>query len=210
VAPSTRLRAGFGWYRSPTGSGRACVYDAFRQDPDVIRRAVEACGELAAHNATFERKWLKAALALDRPDLHDTMVMSQVLYTGTNAARSKQFSHGLQATAKRELKAELDKSEQDGEWDAYALTPEQIRYAARDAHVLPELASVLLKKLEKAGLMEVYELERRVSYAVDQMERNGFGIDPDKLDAFILWRLTSLRPISLTVRFESVCGFQVF
>jgi hypothetical protein len=77
------------------------------------------------------------------------------------------------------------KTEQDGEWDAEALTPEQIRYAARDAHVLPELAEALLKKLKRAGLMEVYELERRVSYAVDQMERNGFGVDLDKLDDFI-------------------------
>jgi DNA polymerase I len=31
----------------------------------------------------------------------------------------------------------------------------------------------------------VYELERRVSYAVDQMERNGFGIDEERLQAFI-------------------------
>jgi DNA polymerase I len=184
------------------------VYDG--HDPRVPD-ALRALSEPVAHNAPFEQAWLAEHYGIDLPKLHDTMVMSQVLYTGTNASRSKQFSHRLQAVAKRELKAELDKSEQDGDWDAEALTPEQIRYAARDAHVLPELASVvLLKKLEKAGLMEVYELERRVSYAVDQMEKNGFGIDLDKLDAFILWRLTSLRPISLTVRFESVCGFQVF
>jgi ribonuclease D len=36
---------------------------------------------------------------------------------------------------KRELKRELDKSEQNGEWDKEVLTPEQIRYAAMDAHM---------------------------------------------------------------------------
>jgi DNA polymerase-1 len=66
---------------------QAKVYDAFKQPAEVIRRAVESEGELVAHNAPFERRWLKAALDLDRADLHDTMVMSQVLYTGTNAAR---------------------------------------------------------------------------------------------------------------------------
>jgi DNA polymerase III epsilon subunit-like protein len=77
------------------------VYDAFRQDADLIRRAVEKHEELVAHNAPFERKWLKAALDLDRPDLHDTMVMSQVYYTGTRASLNGSFSHSLQAVAKR-------------------------------------------------------------------------------------------------------------
>jgi DNA polymerase I-like protein with 3'-5' exonuclease and polymerase domains len=109
------------------------------------------------------------------------MVMSQVLYTGTNAARAKQFSHSLQAVVKRELKRDLDKSEQDGDWADEDLTPEQIHYAARDAHVLPDLAETLLAKIERAGLRDVYELERRVSYAVDAMQRNGFAINEARL-----------------------------
>jgi DNA polymerase-1 len=138
-----------------------------------------------AHNAPFERTWLKAALSLDRPDLQDTMVMSQALYTGTNAARAKQFSHSLAAVVKRELKRELDKDEQLSDWSDPDLSREQIEYAAKDAAVLPELASVLMRKIERAGLKRVYELERRVSYAVDQMERNGFGVDIARLAEFI-------------------------
>ena len=113
-------------------------------------------------------------------DLDDTMVMSQVLYTGTNAAKAGRFSHSLQAVAKRELQRELDKTEQDSEW-AGELTEEQIRYAALDAHVLPELAYKLLQKIDRAGLRDVYELEKRVAYAVDQMERNGFAVNEAKL-----------------------------
>src|SRR5688572_4962842 len=85
---------------------RARVYDVFRQDPDTIRNAIDRQENLVAHNAPFERTWVNAALQLDRPDLHDTMVMSQVLYTGTRAALSKSFSHGLKAVVKRELKRE--------------------------------------------------------------------------------------------------------
>jgi len=130
--------------------------------------------EAVSHNAVFEERWLRAAG--HDAQFEDTMIASQVFYTGTNAARSKQFSHSLQAAVKRELHRELSKEEQDSDWSALALTREQLKYAARDAHVLPELAERLLGKLEQAGLGEVYELERRVSPAVDAMQKNGFAV----------------------------------
>jgi DNA polymerase-1 len=163
----------------------ADVYDVFRQDPARIRHAVQIHSELVAHNAPFERTWLNAALELDRPDLHDTMVMSQVLYTGTRAAISKSFSHGLAAVVKRELKRELSKEEQTSDWGAVALTREQVEYAARDAAVLPELAETLMRKIDKAGLRKVYELELRVSHAVNAMERRGIAMHVDKLKELI-------------------------
>src|SRR5215212_9121692 len=159
------------------------VYDAFRQDAEEIRRAIEKHEELVAHNAVFERTWLNAALAVDRPDLHDTMIMSQVYYTGTRAAISKGFSHSLQAVVKRELKRELSKDEQQSEWGAMALTREQIKYAAFDAAVMPQLAATLMRKIERAGLKKVYELELRVSHAVADMERRGVAVHVDQLDA---------------------------
>jgi DNA polymerase I len=158
------------------------VYDAFRQDKDLIRRAVEKNDELVAHNAPFERRWINAALDLDRPDLQDTMVMSQVYYTGTRASLGGNFSHSLQAVAKRELKRELSKDEQTSDWAAVALSREQLVYAARDAHVMPRLAETLMRKIEKAGLTKVYELERRLSHAVDAMERRGVAVHREQLE----------------------------
>src|SRR5215218_7061964 len=165
---------------------KAKVYDAFRQDAEEIRRAVAAREELVAHNAVFERTWLNAALAVDRPDLHDTMIMSQVYYTGTRAALSKSFSHSLASVVKRELKRELSKEEQTSDWGATGLTREQIQYAAIDAAILPELAEVLLKKINKAGLRKVYELELRVSHAVNAMERYGVAMHREKLEEMII------------------------
>src|SRR5215212_5802669 len=159
------------------------VYDAFRQDAEEIRRAIEKHEELVAHNAVFERTWLNAALDVDRPDLHDTMIMSQVYHTGTRAAIGKSFSHSLQAVLKRELKRELSKDEQVSDWGALALTREQLEYAARDAAVLPQLAATLMRKIERAGLKKVYELERRVSHAIDAMQRHGVAIHTDRLEA---------------------------
>src|SRR5215208_3830797 len=158
------------------------VYDAFHQEAEVIRRAVEAREELVAHNAVFERAWLNAALALDRADLHDTMIMSQVYYTGTRAALKNSFSHSLAAVVQRELKRELSKDEQVSDWGAAALTREQLEYAAKDAAVLPQLAATLMRKIERAGLKRVYELERRGSYAIDAMQRHGVAIHTYQLD----------------------------
>src|SRR5215217_7660079 len=161
--------------------GRGRVYDG--HDPELPAALRELDGGVA-HNATFERSWIARHYGIDVGTLDDTMVMSQVLYTGTNAARAKQFSHSLQAVVKRELKRDLDKTEQMSDWTG-ELTEEQVRYAARDAAVLPELASVLLRKIERAGLERVYDLELRVSHAVDQMERNVFGVDIARLAEFI-------------------------
>ena len=167
--------------------GRGRVYDG--HDPK-LPDALHELDDPVAHNATFERRWIDAHYGIDLEALHDTMVMSQVLYTGTNAAKSRNLSHKLEAVASREIKAELDKDEQESDWNAEELTREQIEYAARNAAVLPELARTLLRKIDRAGLREVYErevyeLELRVSHAVDAMQRNGFAINEARLDPLV-------------------------
>jgi ribonuclease D len=162
---------------------RTDIYDAFLDDAEVIRKAVAARGELAAHNAVFERMWLKHALGIDRPDLHDTMIMSQVLTGGTRTMLNKSSGHSLQAVAKRVLKEDIDKGQQTSDWGALALTREQLEYAAKDAKVMPKLADALMSRIDRAGLRKVYELERRVAFAVDAMERRGVAIHTDRLDA---------------------------
>jgi DNA polymerase I-like protein with 3'-5' exonuclease and polymerase domains len=158
------------------------VYDGEHKDlPAALRELTEP----VAHNATFEYDWIKRHYGIELKNLHDTMIMSQVFYTGTNAARAKQFSHSLQACVKRELKREMSKEQQDSEWGAEELTPEQLYYAAYDAHVLPELADKFLPRFAKAGLLDVYKLEIRVSHAVAAMERNGFAINVAKLDPLV-------------------------
>jgi DNA polymerase I-like protein with 3'-5' exonuclease and polymerase domains len=166
-------------------SSRALVYDYYKQDADVIRGAIEARDELVAHNAVFERAWIADKLGVDLGDLDDTMIMSQVYHTGTKASKRKGFSHSLANVAKRELKVELAKDEQVSDWGAVALTREQIEYAARDAAVLPKLAETLMRKIKRAGLLKTYELERRVSHAVDAMQRRGVAIHTDRLEAMI-------------------------
>ena len=64
--------------------------------------------ELVAHNASFEEARLKKHFGIEFPQpLHDTMVMSQVLYGGTMQAQS--MIHTLEEVAMRELGVPLNK-----------------------------------------------------------------------------------------------------
>jgi ribonuclease D len=136
-----------------------------------------------AHNAVFEYRWVKEYFGVDPGRIEDTMIMSRVLYAG--AEDSDRLRHGLADVAKRELDIDLDKDEQESDWARPKLTDEQIEYAEKNAAILPKLYGVLRAKLEEHGLWEVYELERRVSYAVDQMERDGFAVHEDRMQEFI-------------------------
>jgi ribonuclease D len=170
--PKTNPRIAF----NGTGGKRYIVPPAGTHDPGPSTDI--------AHNATFEERWLREKLGIDCK-LHDTMIASLVLYTGTNAARNGQFSHSLTAVAKHELKRDLPKDEQESDWSFRPLTRSQLEYAARDAAILPPLFDTLMRKIDEAGLREVYDLELRVARAVDQMERNGFALHEGRLHEFI-------------------------
>ena len=152
------------------------VYDVIQEDTLSIP------SEAVSHNAVFEERWLRAAG--HDAQFEDTMIASQVFYTGTNAARSKQFSHSLQAAVKRELHRELSKEEQDSDWSTLALTREQLKYAARDAHVPPELAG--RKAAGQAGAggarrgirARAQGLPRRRRHAEERFRRNEAKLDP--------------------------------
>jgi ribonuclease D len=163
----------------------AKVFDMYTDEAWDARAALITADELVAHNAVFERKWLRAKLGVDIGVIHDTMIMSQVLYTGTKAALNRSFSHSLASVVQRELKIEMDKEEQTSDWGTLTLTPAQKRYAAFDAAVLPKLACKLLSRIDYAGLRETYELELRVAHAVDAMQTYGVAVHTDRLDAMI-------------------------
>ena len=89
-----------------------------------------------------------------------------------------QTSHGLAAVVERELRLELEKTHQSGDWGG-TLTPEMIEYAARDVEVLLPLYEVLMAKIEEADLSDAAEIEHRVLPAVVWMSCAGVPIDAE-------------------------------
>jgi ribonuclease D len=158
------------------------VIDVRTSDPRPLLQEFTG-DELIAHNANFEESRLKRHLGIEYPEpMHDTMVMSQVLYARTPKAQS--MSHTLDAVAMRELGVELDKEMQKANWGG-TITPEMYEYAKKDAEILVPLAKHLLARIEKEGLMPTYELERRLPPAVYAMEQAGVAVHTDQLEDLI-------------------------
>ncbi len=120
--------------------------------------------EVVGHNLQFDLRFL-APLGFAPGLAFCTMLASQVLHAGRREANGARFDHGLAAVARRELGRELSKDHQKSDWSK-ALTPEQLRYAADDAAVLPALAADLVKKIADADLLPTMLLEMRALLGV--------------------------------------------
>jgi hypothetical protein len=64
--------------------GRVQLFDLYDGEGDSARSTVQEAlaGNLVAHNAVFERKWLKVKLGIDIGIIDDTRIMSQVQLHG--------------------------------------------------------------------------------------------------------------------------------
>lgn len=161
------------------------IVDAFEYDPtDLVRRAA-AADELVAHNATFEELWLREALGVDVPAMHDTM-LAYLLLQQVDSPRAPQFMpHALEHVAEEVLGEEMDKSEQTGDWGADVLMGRQKAYALKDAQVLVPLMDRLLECIRDLDMEFVYEIERRARPAFDLMTRHGVYIDRAQLEVAV-------------------------
>lgn len=116
--------------------------------------------EVVGHNLQFDLRFL-AQLGFVPRRLFDTMLASRVLHAGDREDTGSRLGHKLGDVAARELARSPNKAEQKSDWSRPTLSPEQLRYAARDAAVLLPLAESLKAKLAAAGLTAAAELEMR-------------------------------------------------
>ena len=130
---------------------------------------------LVAHNAGFDLRFLWAGGLEVRCRWFDTMLASQVVDGGVHlGARGY---HALAGLAKRLLDRDLDKGEQVSDWGSQALGPEQLRYAADDALILPALRELLCAQAGAAGLARVVDLECAALPSMAWMEYAGLPFD---------------------------------
>jgi len=124
----------------------------------------------------FELGFLAAA-GLPVPDggrLFDTMLAAQLLGAGTEEGRLDRC--GLKTVVERVLGLVLPKEEQRSDW-AGPLSDGQVRYAARDAAVVLQLAARLEADLDAAGLARVAAIEFRCLPGVAWLVRTGAPFD---------------------------------
>jgi DNA polymerase-1 len=124
---------------------------------------------VVAHNAQFDLSFL-AGMGFEPGLVRDTMLMSQLLYTG------RRMAHKLADCVQRELGRDLAKDLQKSDWSG-ELRSDQLGYAAADADVLLPLCRALDAKLASAKLISAVEVEHRCLPAVVWLARSGVALD---------------------------------
>jgi len=134
-----------------TVDGSRCTYliDCFTVHPAPLWGCLAAT-QVVGHNLIFDLQFL-ARLGFEPGQVHDTLVLSQVLYGAARSLGTAPVRHTLKECAHRELGVALAKDLQTSNW-AGSLSAEQLAYAAADAAILEPLYQVLASKLKAAGL----------------------------------------------------------
>jgi DNA polymerase-1 len=157
-----------GWDTTDGGTA-TYVVDCFAVDPAPLWAAL-ASVPVVGHNLTFDLQFL-ARLGFEPGACRDTLLESQVLHAGERGLR-----HSLAACCERELGEAVSKEEQVSDWSG-DLTPDQRRYAARDADLARRLHNALMPTLAAAGLTETAAIENRALPAVAWLSSSGVGFD---------------------------------
>ena len=133
---------------------------------------------LAFHNAKFDLKFLRASgLPWPASPVFDTMLGAQLLGAGTTEGMLKQC--GIAAVVQRYLHIEIDKALQTSDWTG-TLTPAQLCYAAKDAHLTLQLVPVLRQALAVAELEQVAAIECCCVPALAWLELAGVPLDAQR------------------------------
>jgi DNA polymerase I-like protein with 3'-5' exonuclease and polymerase domains len=150
---------------------RVLMVDAGQVPVQQLAPVFAAPHLLAFHNAKFDLKFLRTAgLPWPTGPVLDTMLAAQLLGAGTADGQLKQCS--LAAVAQLYLSLDLDKALQTSDWTG-TLTPAQLCYAARDAHVTFQLVPVLQQALATAALEQIVAIECRCVPALAWLELAG-------------------------------------
>ena len=132
------------------------LVDVGRVDASPVWEAL-AETQVVCHNAAFDLGFL-GRLGFVPGRVHDTLLLSNVLYAGGHTRGVAPLRHGLKDCCRRELGVELAKDLQASDWSG-PLTHDQLAYAATDAAMLVPLYRALSEKLKADGLTEAAAIE---------------------------------------------------
>jgi DNA polymerase-1 len=134
--------------------------------------------ELLGHNLQFDLRWLEAKFGVRGRQLFCTYAAARLLSNG-----DRQLRNDLGAVLERHLKVHLEKSYGTSDWGALMLTDAQFQYAADDVRYLHRLRNQLAQELVQTKLDALFQLEMELLPVTVSMERAGFAIDRQKLEA---------------------------
>jgi DNA polymerase I-like protein with 3'-5' exonuclease and polymerase domains len=168
--------------------------DRYRQFGLILLRKL-GCPKtkVIGHNLKFDGRYLRVHLGATLRTLCDTMLMSQILWSGVGVSKAKKgesrtdrckLPHTLKAVAERLGVGDLDKTEQRSDWGG-TLTNKQLNYAANDALILLDIYIKLRQLLiEHNQQYPIYSEFLFLPVLID-MEVSGMPVDSERLEALI-------------------------
>jgi len=178
-----------------TQEGERTVYviDFFKvPDTSALIALIESRELLVAHNANFDLQF-NLQLGIDyKGKIFDTYLAERCLRAGFKEKKISpkikktyfaDVSCNLKSVVGRRLEQDLSKEQQVSDWSAPDLEEEQIKYAASDVDILPEIAGAQLKEMCDEDLVSIYSLESQCIRPVASMCNRGFKVDVNKLIA---------------------------
>jgi DNA polymerase-1 len=151
--------------------------------PDKIREVKDLLESslVVGHNLKFDLKFIKHHFDIEPTNLFDTYI-AEILISGGQKARQKGTAT-LEAVTKQYTGIQLNKSQDVRlSFNGRELTTEQIKYAAMDVAVLPEIHKKQQEQLKVLGLEKVFEIEMGCIPATVWLELSGLPLDKDGLN----------------------------
>ena len=175
------------------------LVDVLAVDPSPLWPPL-AEAEIVLHNGAFDLAFL-ARLGFEPDKVHDTLLMSQVLYASARIRGTAPTRHGLKDCCQRQLGVELSKDLRQSDWSG-PLSPDQLAYAAADAAVLVPLCRSLTDKLKAADLARIAALESAALPCIVWLARSGVPFDRDRWRE--LGRAAKVEADRLTVELNAI------
>lgn len=156
------------------------VFDCFRLSQESLEELgglIEAREPIkVGHNLKFDIKFAFRFLGVKTTgSIFDTMIAAEVLSKGNTHEGFK-----LSEVVERYLDESLRKDEQKSDWSVKYLSPSQLLYAAKDAHIVLRLREVLKSKLITEKLIHTIHIEHQSLPCYAMMEYNGVKLDMRK------------------------------
>jgi DNA polymerase I-like protein with 3'-5' exonuclease and polymerase domains len=155
------------------------VIDLFRRDARPVFEALAAAPTPVAHGAAFEYGFVYHHFGIALDNLRETLLLARIV-----AAGDMSVDCGLGAVAERELSVTLDKTQQTSDWSAPELSRTQLKYAAMDARILPDLYRVLSEAVSETRQDRVAEIEHGALPATARRRLEGLPVDKAAWDDY--------------------------
>lgn len=151
----------------------------FEGEDIALLKPVLESSLIVGHNLKFEQKFLKYHFGINLNHVYDTWLGEIIISGGLQAGRK---GTSLKDLTKKYCNINMNKTEQTAFKRGQELSPEQLKYAALDVQVLPEIYKAQQEQIKALNLEDTINIEMSALNGVSWLELSGIHIDLKHLE----------------------------